>query len=651
MDKIKRIKELITLINKLNYHYYVLDDPLIADREYDFIYDELVRLEKETGIVLPDSPTSQVGDTVLEGFKKHTHISKLFSLDKCNNFEELESWINSINKVYGDIDYTVEYKYDGLKMTITYENGELVCAATRGNGYIGEDVTKQVLTIKSVPIRIPYKNKLVVEGEAMMKLSVLNEYNKTAIEPLKNARNAAAGAIRNLDPKVTGSRNLSMFFYGIPYIEGKTFNTNVELMQFLKENDFPTYDFFKIENSISKIEEQIDFIDKDKKNLDILIDGVVIKVNDFKIREKLGVTAKFPKWAVGYKFEAQELTTTLNNVVWQVGRTGKLTPIGEVDPVELAGATIKRATLNNYGDILRKGVKINSKVFVRRSNEVIPEILKVATTDETCYDVDKPTHCPSCGAELIEDGANLFCTNFYGCPEQIEDRINHFCQRNAMNIEGISGKTITLLRENLDVKSIKDLYTITKQDLLKLDKFKDKKADNLISQIEKSKSPKFANFIFSLGINGVGEKTAKDLAKHFENINDLKCATLDDLVQIDEIGSVIAQNIYDYFNNENQLNQLQSLFDAGITIDYPKLEISKNDAFTGKTIVLTGDLEHFSRSELTSKLEEYGAKVTSSVSKKTDLVIVGDNAGSKLNKAKELGIKIMYEPELMENLT
>lgn len=650
MDKIKRIKELITLINKLNYHYYVLDDPLIADREYDFIYDELVNLEKETGIVLPDSPTKQVGDTVLEGFKKHTHIAKLYSLDKCNNFQELESWINGIKKDFGDIDYSVEYKYDGLKMTITYENGELICAATRGNGYVGEDVTNQVLTIKSVPLRIPYKGKVVVEGEAMMKLSVLNEYNKTALEPLKNARNAAAGAIRNLDPKVTGSRNLSMFFYGVPYIEGKKFDTYLEMIQFLKDNDFPMYDYLKMEKSVSKIEELIDEIDKDKKNLDILIDGVVIKVNDFKIREKLGVTAKFPKWAVGYKFEAQELTTKLNQVVWQVGRTGKLTPIAEVDPVELAGATIKRATLNNYGDILRKGVKINSKVFVRRSNEVIPEILKVATVDESCYDVPKPTVCPSCGELLVEEGANLFCTNYYGCPEQIEDRINHYCQRNAMNIEGISEKTITMLRQNLNVKSILDLYSIKKEDLLSLEKFAEKKAENLINQIERSKNPKFANFIFALGINGVGEKTAKDLAKHFNNLDDLKSASLEDLTQIDEVGLIIAQNIYDYFNDEKNIDLLFGLASVGLNIEYPTQEITQNTTFTGKTIVLTGDLENFTRSELTATLESYGAKVTSSVSKKTDLVIVGENAGSKLNKAKELGVQIMYEAELLEKL-
>ena len=646
MDKIERIKNLITEINKHNYNYYVLDNPTIADREYDAIYDELVRLEKETGIVLPDSPTKQVGDVVLEGFKKHTHLQKLYSLDKCNTFQELETWINGINKVYGEQLYTMEYKFDGLQMTITYENGKFVSAATRGNGFIGEDVTNQVLTIKSIPLFINFKGKVVVQGEAMMKLSVLAEYNKTALEPLKNARNAAAGAIRNLDPRVTGSRNLSMFFYGVPYIEGKKFETHLELVEFLKSNGFPVFDYMESKTNVLGIEDEIDKIDEYKKDLDILIDGVVIKVNDFKVRDKLGYTSKFPKWAVAYKFEAQELTTTLNNVVWQVGRTGKLTPIAEVSPIELAGATVKRATLNNYGDILRKGVKINSKVFVRRSNEVIPEILGVAEHMPNSYDVVKPETCPCCGTALIEDGAHLFCPNFYGCAEQIDDRINHYASRNAMNIEGLSGKTISLLRENLNVKSVADLYKITQADLLSLEKFKDKKSDNLVLSIENSKNPEFYRFIFALGINGVGERTAKDLAKKFTTLNDLLNATVSELVEIDEIGLITAENIYNFLHDQNQISLINELINVGINIKYPELKQTFNDELSNKTIVITGDFEHFSRTQLTNKLETFGAKVTSSVSKKTDLVVVGNNPGSKLNKAQELGVRVMFEPEL-----
>ncbi len=646
MDKIQRIKNLITEINKHNYNYYVLDNPTIADREYDAIYDELVRLEKETGIILPDSPTKQVGDVVLEGFKKHTHLQKLYSLDKCNSFDELESWINGINKVYGEQLYTMEYKFDGLQMTITYENGKFVSAATRGNGFIGEDVTNQVLTIKSIPLFINFKGKVVVQGEAMMKLSVLAEYNKTALEPLKNARNAAAGAIRNLDPRVTGSRNLSMFFYGVPYIEGKKFETHLELVEFLKSNGFPVFDYMQSKTDILSIENEIDKIDKYKQDLDILIDGVVIKVNDFKVRDKLGYTSKFPKWAVAYKFEAQELTTTLNNVVWQVGRTGKLTPIAEVSPIELAGATVKRATLNNYGDILRKDVKVNSKVFVRRSNEVIPEILGVAEHMPDSYDIKKPLTCPCCGSVLIEDGAHLFCTNFYGCAEQIDDRINHYASRNAMNIEGLSGKTISLLREQLNVKTVADLYKITQADLLNLEKFKDKKSENLVYSIQNSKNPEFYRFIFALGINGVGERTAKDLAKKFANLNELLNASVQQLTEVDEIGLITAENIYNFLHDKNQIDLINQLLLAGITIKYPENNQEFNDELTNKTIVITGDFEHFSRTQLTNKLESFGAKVTSSVSKKTDLVLVGNNPGSKFYKAQELGIKVMFEPEL-----
>ncbi len=650
MDKIARIKELIQIINKHNYNYYVLDNPTIADREYDKIYDELVNLEKETGVVFPDSPTKKVGDVVLEGFKKHTHISRLYSLDKCNTYEELFEWINSLENTYGEQQYTLEYKFDGLQMTITYENGKLVNAATRGNGFVGEDVTQQVLTIKSVPLYINFKGKVVVQGEAMMRLSVLEEYNKTSQEPLKNARNAAAGAIRNLNPKVTGSRNLDMFFYGIPYIENKTFNTHEELIAFLKENGFPVYDYFKVLNGFEELKKNIEQIDVSKKDLDILIDGAVVKVNNVKLRSEIGYTSKFPKWAVAFKFEAQELTTTLNEVVWQVGRTGKLTPIGIVDPIELSGATVKRATLNNYGDILRKQVMLNSTVFVRRSNEVIPEILKVAEYGPNAEEIKKPTLCPSCGHMLVEDGANLFCPNTINCAEQIEDRITHYCSRNAMNIEGISEKTVALFRTELGVKTVADLYNLTAADLMKLDSFKEKKSNNIISSLHASKNPKFSNFIYALGILGVGEKTAKDLAKHFGNLQNLKNATIEELVVVKDVGEVIAKNIYNFFNNSTQLALLDELLNNGININYEQNKITENETFSNKIIVLTGDLQNYKRNQLTEILEGFGAKVTSSVSAKTDLVIVGDNPGSKFAKAKSLGVKIMYEDELLKNL-
>ena len=433
-SKEKEIKELIKVINKHNYNYYVLDNPIIADKEYDKLYDKLVALEKETNIVLPDSPTNKVGgSTLLKGFKKHTHKVRLYSLNKCQSINELKDWINDVENLYGKQEYSLEYKYDGLTIVATYNNGKFVSAATRGNGFIGEDVTNQVLTVKTLPLTIPYKGELIVQGEAMMRLSVLKEYNKTATEPLKNARNAAAGAIRNLDVMVTSMRNLDIFFYGIVYCD-KEFKTQDEMHSFIIENGFSTFNYFKILNNTSDIISEIEKIDENKQNLDILIDGAVLKINNVLIRNDIGYTAKFPKWTVAYKFEAQELSTKLKNIVWQDGRTGKLTPIAEIEPVELAGATIRRATLNNYGDILRKDVKINSNVFVRRSNEVIPEILGVAEHFKESYTPPKPTKCPCCGSSVVEIKSNIYCPNKNGCMDQIIDRLSHFASRNAMNI-------------------------------------------------------------------------------------------------------------------------------------------------------------------------------------------------------------------------
>lgn len=444
MDKLQREKDLIKLIKKHNYNYYVLDNPTISDKEYDDLYYELVSLEKETGVVLPDSPTQQVGDTVLKGFKKHTHERKLYSLDKRNTYEELLAWVNDINSEFGEQDYTLEYKYDGLRITITYEDGIITNAATRGNGVVGEDVTAQILQIAGVPKQIDYKGKVIVMGEAMMKLSSLEEYNKHAEEPLKNARNAAAGAIRNLDLSVIKSRKIDIFFYDILYIDSAMFSTQKGMHEFLVKNGFLT-DYFEILHNSEELIKKVKNIDDKKLSLDILIDGAVIKVNNLAIRDEIGYTNKFPKWAMAYKFEAQELTSILRDVVWQVGRTGKITPIAVIDPIELAGATVKRATLNNYGDILRKDVKIGSRVLVRRSNEVIPEILGVSEHYDNSEDVVPPSVCPCCGTKLVEDGANIFCPNKLHCKDQVIDKLDHYTTRNAMNIEGLSGKTLELL--------------------------------------------------------------------------------------------------------------------------------------------------------------------------------------------------------------
>lgn len=648
----QRGKELVKQITKHSYNYYVLDNPTISDREWDVLYDELKHIEQQLGYVLPGSPTTQVGGQVLRGFGKVVHKNKLYSLDKCNTWDELQKWYEGIVSKFGPQTFTVECKFDGLQMTIEYDNGVLLRAATRGNGTVGEDVTAQAKTIFGIPHTIPYDKHLIVQGEVMMKKSVLQAYNKTAKEPLKNARNAAAGAVRNLDAEVTKSRKLNMFFYGMPFKTNELqFETQTELFAFLKQQGFAVFDYQKLAHNFEELKQFVAEIDRKKEQFDILLDGAVIKCNSMNIRPQIGYTAKFPKWAIAYKFEAVELSTRLNDIVWQVGRTGKLTPIAEIEPVELAGATIKRATLNNFGDIERKQIKLHSNVFVRRSNEVIPEILGVAKHNKDSVEVVKPQICPSCGATLVEDGANLFCPNHLECPEQVSDRIVHFAGKNAMNIVGLNDKIVEQLRNELGVLTPADLYLITKQELLELEGFKDKKADNLIKAIQNSKKPTLGAFVYALGIRGIGDKTARDLAKHFKTFEALQQANELDLASVFAVGDVLARNVVQYFGNENNKLMLQELFEAGVVVQQEvKIQVDSNHKFYHKTVVLTGTLQTLSRDQAKQKLEQCGAQVSSSVSKQTDFVIAGENAGSKLIKAQTLGVVVLTEEQFLQNL-
>ena len=636
-------EEMRTLVQELNIHcrnYYVLDNPTIADADYDKMYDRLVFLEKELGVVLPDSPTLRVGGEILDGFKKYTHKNPLYSLDKCQNFQEVEKWIDNMKKAVKDAKFSFEYKFDGLSIVIVYENGLLSNAGTRGNGRVGEDVTEQVKTIQSVPLSIPFKNKLIVQGEGIITLSNLDKYNKTAKEPLKNARNAVAGAIRNLDPKVTAARRLDFFAYAVNFVEGKEFKSQQEIHEFLVENNFKTGDLYKTLDNFDDVCACIEEIDKTKDSLDILIDGVVLKLDQIEPREEIGWTSKFPKWAVAYKFAPVEVTSMLKDVVWQVGRTGKLTPIAELEPVVLAGATVTRATLNNYGDILRKGVKIGSTVFVRRSNEVIPEILSIAKEYPNSIEIKKPTHCPVCGEELVEIGANLFCKNQGSCAKQIVNKLAHFASKEAFNIEGLSDKTLEQLRRERGVEKPYMLFNLKKEDLIELDSFKDKKSENIINSINQSKKIMLANFIYALGIDGVGTKTSKDLAKTFENIEGLMSASMEELATIRDVGDVIAQNIYDFMHEEENIEDINKLFECGVEIVQP--EGGKEKLFEGVKFVLTGTLS-ISRSEAQKIIENLGGECSGSVSKLTNYVLAGENAGSKLDKAQALGVKIIDE--------
>lgn len=642
--KLQKMKGLVEIINYHNYNYYSLDNPTISDAEWDKLYDELLLLEKETGVVLENSPSKRVGGEILSSFKKYTHEVNLYSLEKCNTFERLREWVDSIKKQNQKTEFFVEYKYDGLTVSLTYENGILVSGATRGNGSVGEDVTAQVKTIRTVPLTIDYKGKVIVQGEAIMKLSELSKYNKTADEPLKNARNAAAGAVRNLDPKITASRNLDVIFYSINYIDNTEIKSQVEMYEFLKNNKFNVEKKWQLCSTYEEIENAINDIDNIKSSLDFLIDGVVIKVNDIAERKLFGYTAKFPKWAIAYKYAAEEMSTKLNGITWQVGRTGKMTPIAEIEPIELAGATIKRATLNNYNDILRKKIKLNDYVFVRRSNEVIPEILGVARETEESKPIEKIKICPSCGSELVEIGANLFCVNTYHCPEQIKDRITHYASRDAMNLVGLRDKTVAQLYEILHVSTVADLYNLTADDLSKLEGFKDKKITNLLDAIEKSKDVELSQFIYSLGIPNIGKKSAKLLAKEFKTFENFKNAKMEDINNIFTFGDVMSEAIIEYFENENNLQIIQKLFNSGVKIkEYVQKSTQK---LSSMTFVLTGTLPTLSREDATKIIEDNGGQVSSSVSKKTDFVLLGENPGSKLQKAKELGIKIISEAEL-----
>lgn len=655
-----RIKELVNILNELNYYYYTIDEPKVSDSEYDKLYDELVSLEKETNIILPNSPTLRIGDNPQEKFRKHTHLSPLWSLDKAQSNEDLISWHNRVIKAINDYnssnedklphpEYIMEYKFDGLTLNITYKDGFLTQGATRGNGVVGEGILSQIKTIKSLPLSIDYKGTIEVQGEGLMPLSRLEEYNKTAVEPLKNARNAAAGALRNLNPKVTAERKLIAFMYNVGHIEGKTFETHLEMIEFLKDNRFPTSNYFKSFNDINVLIKEIEILDDERKKLDVLTDGLVIKINDIRTREVLGYTQKFPRWAIAYKFKAEEVTTGLIDVQWNVGRTGKVTPTAILESIDIGGVTVKRATLNNYDDIQRKKVKIGCRVWIRRSNDVIPEIM--GTIDDSCDNptiIEKPEICPACGSELTQDGVHIFCRNSLSCKPQMVSRLVHFASRDAMNIEGFSEKTAEQLFEELKLTDIPGLYELDYEDLIKLDRFGSKKATNLLNAINSSKDCKLDAFVYALGIPNVGKKTASDLAKNFETLDKIMNTKNEELIIIPDIGEIVARSIIDFFDDEKIINNINKLLELGVKPTYKKTQVTEGTIFTDKTVVVTGTLEGISRKDAKEIVTKLGGKVTGSVSKKTDIVVVGESPGSKADKARELGIRIIENDEFQD---
>ncbi|GIQ70022.1 DNA ligase 2 [Xylanibacillus composti] len=672
-DAIARMEQLVAELNRLNYHYYTLDDPLVSDAEYDKLYDELARLEKESGQVLDDSPTKRVGGELLKGFDEHRHLAPLWSLDKAQDKEDLLAWHTRVQKLVGDYNekhpdhplpvpsFVVELKYDGLTLNLTYRDGRLVQAATRGNGVVGEGILPQVRTIRSIPLTIPYtEGTIEVQGEGIMHLSTLEAYNQTAAEPLKNARNAAAGALRNLNPAVTASRKLDAFIYNVGYSDNVSFSDHQEMVAFLKDNRFKVNPFIRFCASIEEVAEELEQIVARRHELDYLIDGAVVKLADMRTREVLGYTEKFPRWAVAFKFEAEEATTILKEVNWEVGRTGKITPVAKVEAVELAGVTVQNCTLNNAGDIERKQLKhaLGSLVYIRRSNDVIPEILGKVTEEADGEVVVVPEHCPACGSDLVMRGAHLFCENRLGCTPQLIGRITHFASRDAMDIETFSVKTARQLHAELGVRDPADLYDLQFEDLVKLERFGDKKAQNLLDAIEKSKSRDLASFLFALGIPNTGKTTTKVLADHFGSLTVVRAAHRDELVAIHDIGEIVADSIVNFFADPIMKESIDRMLAAGVkaeagapTAAAEALGVSVEDSpFNGKTVVLTGTLTSMTRDEAKQLLEAAGAKVTGSVSKKTDYVVAGESAGSKLAKARDLGVPVVDNEEELRRM-
>ena len=657
-NDLQRMRGLIDKLNEASRRYYDQNESDISDDEWDAMYAELRKLEEKTGERMADSPTRRVGGAVMEGFEQHRHIARLWSMDKAQSEEEILAWAQRCEKQTTEAgglpknSYCVEYKLDGLTVNLTYDGGRLIQAATRGNGEVGEAILPQAMTIRTIPLTIPFTGRMEVQGEGIMRLSELKKYNETSAEPLKNARNAAAGALRNLDPQVTASRHLDAFFYQIGYIEGRSFETQQDMLDFMKTNGLNISPFVRPAQTIEEALEAVHQIEKERETLDFLIDGATIKITDMRTREVLGTTDKFPRWSIAFKFPAQETVTKLLKITWEVGRTGKLTPLAHLSPVDICGVTVKRATLNNYDDICRKRVRVGSEVWVRRSNDVIPEIMGVVWDGEgeaPETDIQPPTVCPACGGPLVklrQDGVHLFCLNRTSCRPQAIARMAHFASRQGMDIETFSTRTAGVFYDELGVRSAADLYSLDREKLVALKGFGEKKADKLFAELEKSKDCELDAFLFAIGIPNIGKKTAYDLMAHFGTLEALMGATEQELVDIEDVGEIVASSITEYFADEENRRFVNRLLEAGV---HPQMHMQEDAGtlFEGLTFVLTGTLPTLSRAQAQEMIRKNGGKATGSVSKKTSIVLAGESAGSKLDKARELGVTIIDEAQFL----
>lgn len=636
----ERMIELVELLNRYAKEYYELDAPTVTDEEFDKLYDELLKLEQELGIVLPDSPTKRVGGKLSKGFSSYRHRERLYSLDKSKTKEGISEWFDKIIKEGGkDVEVSLEYKYDGLTLNLSYSHGHLIRATTRGDGVEGEVVTEQALTLEGVLKEIDFKGDIEISGECIMKLSSLKEYNEKEEIPLKNARNAASGGIRNLDPLETKKRNLTFFAYNVGYHEGIVFSTQEEVHEFLLRQGFLSNEYFNIIKSDSNWSELLDGVEKIRPTLDFLIDGMVFKVNSFALREELGFTEKFPRWAIAYKFKAEEVRTKVINVIWQVSRTGKINPIAELEPVDIQGVTVRRATLSNFSEIKRKDIRINSEVFIRRSGDVIPEILGIASHTPESIEVVPPRHCPVCGSPIERKGVFLYCTG-EKCETSLINRIAHFASKDALDIEGLSDKTAEQLYLELGVTKPSQLYTLTEDALYTLEGFTDKKPKKLIHAIERSKQTTLQRFLVGLGIPNVGKKASMLLENKFKTIQGIVNATFEELVEIEDFGLITAESVINFFKNEDNAKELQALLSFGFIFEE---NVTSGGSFEGKNVVITGTLSSFKRSEAQKLVKDNGGTTSDSVSKSVNLVIAGESAGSKLDKAKKMGIEIIDE--------
>ena len=655
-----RYEELIEIINEADYNYHTLDNPTITDQEYDKYFRELEEIEEKHPEWIKDySPTQHAGGKVIDSFNKVTHKIPMMSLSDVFSESEVVAFDERIKKEKINPKYVCELKIDGLSVSLLYEKGKLVRAATRGDGTTGEDITHNVKTIKSIPLKLTEEVDIEVRGEIFMNKKTLEELNKKRKEKgeslLQNCRNAAAGSIRQLDSKVAAERKLDNFIYHLPNPEDYNITTHMDAINYMKKLGFKTNPNNKLVNNINEILEYIEEKGQERDSLPYDIDGVVIKVNDLNDQKKLGFTARYPKWATAYKFPEEEVLTKLTDIIFTVGRTGQITPNAVLEPVIVAGSTISRATLHNEDNIIAKDLKIGDIVSIRKAGDVIPEVVEVIKDRRTGKEKDfvMIDTCPMCNTKLIkkEGQVDYFCPN-NKCPARDIESLIHFVSRNAMNIDGLGDGIIEDFYNFGYIKNVVDIYLLKnhEEDLKRLEGYGDKSVSNMLDAIEKSKSNSLERLLFGLGIPHVGEKTAKILCSNYKTLDNLMNASKEDLIEIDDIGDIIADSIIDFFNNSNNKEIINRLKDLNINTNYLGQEIIEDENFSNKSFVLTGALTLFTRDEAKNKIESLGGKTVSSVSSKTDVVVVGDNPGSKYNKAKELGITIWTEEEFKDKI-